>query len=74
MVSERKKSKKEVEFSWTDDELQLLSQAALDYKAKYEFNTETPNKQIYLWYFNERISRQKRKIFRQGKNEERTSC
>ena len=40
MASERKKSKKEVEFSWSDDELQLLSQTTLDYKAKYEFNTE----------------------------------
>ena len=40
MTSERKKSKKEVEFSLTDDELQLLLQAALDYKAKCEFNGE----------------------------------
>ena len=37
MVSERKKSKKEVEFSWTDDELQLLLQAAFDCKVKFEF-------------------------------------
>ena len=69
MVSERNNSKKEVEFS--DDELQLLSQAALDYKAIYKFNAETPKEQIYLWYFNERISRRKRKVFRQGKNEEK---
>ena len=40
MAFERKKSKKEVEFCWTDDELQLLLQAALDYKAKCEFNAE----------------------------------
>ena len=40
MASEEKKSKKEVEFSWTDDEWQLLLQAALDYKAKWEFNAE----------------------------------
>ena len=40
MASERKKSKKEVEFSWTDDELQLLLQAALDYKTKCEFEAE----------------------------------
>ena len=46
MVSERNNSKKEVEFS--DDELQLLSQAALDYKAIYKFNAETPKEQIYL--------------------------
>ena len=40
MASERKKSKKEVEFSWTHEELQLLLPAALDYKAKCEFNAE----------------------------------
>ena len=40
MASERKKQKKEVEFTWTVDELQLLLQAALDYKAKSEFNAE----------------------------------
>ena len=40
MASKRKKSKKEVEFSSTDDELQLLLQA-LNYKAQSEFNAET---------------------------------
>ena len=40
MVSERKKLKKEVDFFWTDDELQLLLQAAFDYKAKCEFTAE----------------------------------
>ena len=40
MAFERKKSKKEVEFCWNDDELQLLLQAALDCKAKCEFNAE----------------------------------
>ena len=34
----RKKWKKKIEFSWTDGKLQLLLQAALDYKAKCEFN------------------------------------
>ena len=40
MASERKKSKKKVEFFWTDDELQLLLQAPLDYKAKCEFDAK----------------------------------
>ena len=40
MASEREKLKKEVEFSCTGDELQLLLQVALDYKAKCEFNAE----------------------------------
>ena len=40
MASERKTSKKEAEFSWTVDELQLLLQAPLDYKPKCEFNAE----------------------------------
>ena len=40
MASERKKSKREVEFSWTNGELQLLLEAALDYKAICEFNAE----------------------------------
>ena len=48
MASERKISRKEVEFSWTDDKLQLFLQGALDYKAKCEFNTENwePNANI----------------------------
>ena len=40
MVSERKKLKKKVELSWTDDDLQLLLPATLDYKAKCEFTAE----------------------------------
>ena len=40
MASERNTSKKEVEFSWTVDELQLLLQAPLDCKPKFEFNAE----------------------------------
>ena len=40
MASERKKSKKEVQFSWTADKLQLLLQAALDYNGKCQFNAE----------------------------------
>ena len=40
MASKRKKSKKEVEFSWNDDQLQLLLQVALNYKAKCQFNAE----------------------------------
>ena len=40
MASKSKKLKKEVEFSWNDDELQLLLQAALNLKAKCEFNAE----------------------------------
>ena len=40
MVSERKKLKKKVELSWTDDDLQLLLPTTLDYKAKCEFTAE----------------------------------
>ena len=40
MASKRKKSKKEVEFSRIDEKLQLLLQAAFDYKAKCQFNAE----------------------------------
>ena len=53
MASERKKSKKEVEYSWTDHELQLLLQAALDYKVKCEFNAESweTKRQKYEYIF-----------------------
>ena len=40
MASQRRKSKKAVEFSWTDDALQLLLQVAPDHKAKCEFKAE----------------------------------
>ena len=33
----KQKQEKESEFSWSDDELQLLLEAALDCKAKCEF-------------------------------------
>ena len=40
MASQRRKSKEEVEFSWTVDEFQLVLQAAPDHKAKCEFKAE----------------------------------
>ena len=44
MASERKKSKKKVEFSQTDYELQQLLQAPLGYKAKCEFDAKNGEK------------------------------
>ena len=36
-----RKRKAEADFSWTDDELQLLLEASLDFKSKCEFQGET---------------------------------
>ena len=36
-----RKRKIEVDFSWTDDELQLLLEASLDFKSKSEFQGES---------------------------------
>ena len=36
-----RKRKIEVDFSWTDDELQLLLEASLDFKDKCEFQKES---------------------------------
>ena len=35
------KRKAEVDFSWTDDKLQLLFEASLDFKSKCEFQGES---------------------------------
>ena len=65
-----RKRKAEVGFSWTDDELQLLLEAWLDFKGKCEFQVKSweskgSKYRKYFGYCVKKISRRSRKIFKQ---------